>query len=306
MYAMKCVSIFLSYIVMTGMLQAAEPVLWQRGNLPRPEPFNISFNTRVGTIDAAGNFVPDRNGPLRSRPTGSGPTPLLLITNQSGGWVDGYEHRAGTLIPGRNGGWQFVPEIGSKVLDLKSRSGPGKVDRVVYNRAASVADFWTLERRVQYPNGIPQVTPFPAVRVPAGWKLVQFGRAYPRLFSTTEPWFVRVIGDTSEYGHLDADGEFVPDYGLPVMARSAAPPPAESSDLPDGVWYFTFTLPRKGLKREPVHEFRSGRLLTGILDDTGNFTPELGSTVRDFEDYKPGVGLRIYNLPGVLIPVDNK
>ena len=199
-----------------------------------------------------------------------------------------------------------MPETGEEVLDLKPHIGPGKVDRVVQNRLASVGDYWTPERKAQYPNGRPQVKPFPAAGVPAGWKLATFGEAYPDVFPTTEPWFVRVIGDTSEYGHLDANGEFVPDYGLPVLAREAAPPPAKMADLPDGNWHYTFTLPRNGEKAEQVHEFRSGRLLTGVLHDTGNFVPEIGSTVMDFKDNDPKSGRRIYNLPGVLRPVGGK
>jgi hypothetical protein len=38
-----------------------------------------------------------------------------------------------------------------------------------------------------------------------------------------------------------------------------------------------------------------------FLQKTGNFVPELGSTIIDFKDYDPIADRRrIYNLPGVL------
>jgi hypothetical protein len=53
------------------------------------------------------------------------------------------------------------------------------------------------------------------------------------------------------------------------------------------------------LGREPVYEYRSGRLIKGELDKEGDFIPDLGSKVTDFKDYRPGKGVPvIYNLPG--------
>jgi hypothetical protein len=50
---------------------------------------------------------------------------------------------------------------------------------------------------------------------------------------------------------------------------------------------------------EPVYEYRSGRLVSGNLDTDGNFLPDVGAPVTDFQDYRPVPGARrIYNLPG--------
>lgn len=57
---------------------------------------------------------------------------------------------------------------------------------------------------------------------------------------------------------------------------------------------------------EEVYEFRSGRLIKGTLQKTGNFVPELGSRILDFKDYDPLSKRRIYNLPGVLRRVEKK
>ena len=54
-----------------------------------------------------------------------------------------------------------------------------------------------------------------------------------------------------------------------------------------------------GKADEVVYEYRSGRLIKGVLDRDGNFVPELGSRIFAFEDYKYGKDApRIYNLPG--------
>ena len=53
---------------------------------------------------------------------------------------------------------------------------------------------------------------------------------------------------------------------------------------------------------EPVYEYRSGTLIRGIIDDEGDFIPDVGSTVIDFKDYKySSRAPRIYNLPGKFV-----
>jgi hypothetical protein len=50
---------------------------------------------------------------------------------------------------------------------------------------------------------------------------------------------------------------------------------------------------------ERVLEFRSGRLVEGVIDENYRFLPTAGKKVTAFEDYCPGKNaLRIYNLPG--------
>ena len=48
--------------------------------------------------------------------------------------------------------------------------------------------------------------------------------------------------------------------------------------------------------------YRSGTLIRGIIDDEGDFIPDVGSTVIDFKDYKySSRAPRIYNLPGKFV-----
>jgi hypothetical protein len=48
-----------------------------------------------------------------------------------------------------------------------------------------------------------------------------------------------------------------------------------------------------------VYEYRSGRLIKGVIDTKGYFVPDLDGKVIEFKDYKykPG-GIHIWNLPG--------
>jgi hypothetical protein len=50
---------------------------------------------------------------------------------------------------------------------------------------------------------------------------------------------------------------------------------------------------------EKVLEYRSGRLVEGVIDENYRFVPTAGKKVLAFEDYCPGRNaVRIYNLPG--------
>src|SRR5205823_14564030 len=94
--------------------------------------------------------------------------------------------------------------------------------------------------------------------------------------------------DTYSSGKLDAAGNFIPEPRWMNIGGevSGAPPIARTLNrrVPDG---------------EPVYEYRSGRLIKGILDAQGNFVPDLGSKVIDFRDYRYNErAIRIYNLPG--------
>lgn len=221
-----------------------------------------------------------------------------------------YEHRSGRLIRGTMVKGVFVPEIGSKVLDIKKDFDVKKPDRIVYNLAETVSAFWTEERTKKFPRGLPNDPEPPAAGVPAGWKLVPFSEETP---NKQDPWQIRVIGEIAEFGHLDAQGEFIPDYSLPIIARSGIlgavrKDPTAFSSYP---WRF-YTIPFDGawgrteVDKEEVYEFRSGRLIKGTLHKTGNFVPELGSKILDFKEYDPRGRRRIYNLPGVLRPGEQK
>jgi hypothetical protein len=103
-----------------------------------------------------------------------------------------------------------------------------------------------------------------------------------------------------ELGHLNDQGDFVPDYGLPPFPLTMPVKPArEKPHTPPALWYYN--LPVEGADGESAYEYRSGRLLQGVLRKSGTFVPDLGSRVLDFKDYVPGKqALRIYNLPGRL------
>jgi hypothetical protein len=53
-----------------------------------------------------------------------------------------------------------------------------------------------------------------------------------------------------------------------------------------------------------VYEYRSGRLILGTMMPDGTFIPEVGSTVRAFDDYRYGREPAIWNLPGYFIRKD--
>ena len=99
-------------------------------------------------------------------------------------------------------------------------------------------------------------------------------------------------------GRLDGNGNFLPEPSMINLTGF-------KSGLPQ------YTLLVRGLQRgRPLYEYRSGRLIRGVLDKDGNFIPELGSTVIGFEDYlkayQPDKSLKIYNLPGKIIKKGGK
>jgi hypothetical protein len=54
-----------------------------------------------------------------------------------------------------------------------------------------------------------------------------------------------------------------------------------------------------GLTPKRVYEYRSGRLILGVMTAEGHFLPDVGSTVIKFGDYKYGPeAVPIWNLPG--------
>jgi hypothetical protein len=181
----------------------------------------------------------------------------------------------------------------------------------VYNLSETVPAFWTEERKKQFPRGLPNDPEPPESGMPSGWKLVPFSEVTA---NKRDPWQIRVIGEIAEFGYLDDRGEFIPDYSLPIVARDGILSGAvrkDPTDLDSYPWRF-YTVPydgawgRKVVEKEEVYEFRSGRLIKGALQRTGNFVPEIGSTILDFKDYDPFSRRRIYNLPGVLRRVEKK
>ena len=78
----------------------------------------------VGQLDAAGNFVPDRDFLNQTGARANGPPGVVRLNPESTGTV--YEYRSGALVRGRiDDRLNFVPEVGSKVIDFKDyRYGP--------------------------------------------------------------------------------------------------------------------------------------------------------------------------------------
>ena len=265
----------------------AVQVLWQRGD-----------RARVGRLDGEGNFVPSVDAGLTSRVAGSGPGPTLVY-NQSAHAIDAYEFRGRGMIRGVKMQFSFVPESHSRVLEAVPLLNDGKTDRLPYNHLAGVGGFWKRERLTHFPNGLPKVADPPnASHPPPGWTLVPFAEAYPHDFPDGEPCRVRVIRDVMEFGRLDPNGEFVPDYRLPVLARQ--PLPLLDTTGPQPRLSMAFNIPLTDQKFEIVYEYRSGRLIKGKLSDTGVFDPTLNTTIIELKEYKPNNDIRIYNLPGVL------
>lgn len=96
-------------------------------------------------------------------------------------------------------------------------------------------------------------------------------------------------------GHLNPDGDFVPDFDNPTAGFRI-------KHVPAGLPAFTY-LNKPSRDGEPVYEYRSGRLIKGVLWEDGTFVPEIGSQVIGLKEYRPGTGWpRIYNLPGRLVP----
>jgi hypothetical protein len=241
----------------------------------------------IGRFDPDGNFIPDAvAAPMAAGILIGGPLPMVMA-NATGVT---YEHRSGRLIRGtivRKPLGVFVPELGSTVLDLKKDFAP-KPDLRIYNLQETLGRAPTKRA-----SGEP-----PKAGQPPGWLLVPFREAYPNAPEKQNPWFARVIGGVMELGHLSDEGEFIPDYGLPVFPYVQVKQPDLLRDGSGRTMYYT--LPKDGKESEEVYEYRSGRLIKGTLQKTGNFVPELGSKVLDFKDYDPHGRRRIYNLPGVL------
>jgi hypothetical protein len=92
-------------------------------------------------------------------------------------------------------------------------------------------------------------------------------------------------------GHLDAAGNFLPE---PRVA------PLDPGAPFSGPQYVVINKPTR--PNEPVYEYRSATLIRGVLDNEGNFIPEIGTKVISIKEFQYGPNaLRIYNLPGKFV-----
>jgi hypothetical protein len=73
----------------------------------------------IGTLDPAGNFIPDKDYLNRTDPSPADAPAAVLLNRDGLGPV--YEYRSGRLVRGRVDPWthNFVPEVGSTVLDFR-------------------------------------------------------------------------------------------------------------------------------------------------------------------------------------------
>lgn len=274
------------------------PKLRGLGTVPadffRQPPFDVLLRGDryfIGRFDADGNFVPNARGNPQASMTIHGAIPHVHANNATDNRAK-FEHRSGRLIRGTIVGSPrgvFVPEIGSTVLDFKKDYDPKTANRKIYN----------MQIFVQPSPVVPQPE---AAGSPPGWRLIPYREYYRKTSEKMDPWFARVIGDVMELGHLTDEGEFIPDYGLPVFPYVKVQDPHKLADASNRSIYYT--LPKDDKDKEEVYEFRSGRLIKGTLHKTGNFVPELGSKILDFKDYNPLGKRRIYNVPGVLRQTD--
>jgi hypothetical protein len=256
-----------------------------------------------GHVDAAGNFIAERGmGPyLRAQGLSSIPPSTLLNVrmNTELSHEPVYEYRSGRLVPGNlDDDGHFLPDLGTKVTDFQDyRPVPGA--RRICNLPGRFVE------KGQQDSPPPKLTPPRAdppttTGVPAGYHYQPFttlARLHPAP-AYAVPWVAHVRDEQMELGHLNDQGDFVPDYGLPPFPLTMPVKPAREVAKPP-LWYYN--LPVEGADGESAYEYRSGRLLVGILKKNGTFVPDLDSRVLDFKEYVPGAqAVRIYNLPGRL------
>ena len=108
----------------------------------------------------------------------------------------------------------------------------------------------------------------------------------------TSVCFVQYHGDLISLGHLDEEGNFVPDsHYCNIPPPLSSIPPNRPLNAPHG----------------PAYEYRSGRLIPGELDKKGNFIPKLRGKIISLDDYRPGTkAMCIYNLPGRFVKKEQK
>jgi hypothetical protein len=263
----------------------------------------VRGDTQVfGHVDAAGNFIAERGigvygrGALSAIPPSR---PLNLPTKLPHEPV--YEYRSGRLIPGNlDDDGNFLPDLGAKVTDFQDyHPVPGA--RRIFN----LPGYFVEKGKKESPP--PKLTPPRAeppakTGVPADYDYQPFttiARLNPHP-SNAVPWVAQVWHEQMELGHLNDQGDFVPDYGLPPFPLTKQIEKAgDQLRKNPALWYYN--LPVEGADREATYEYRSGRLLKGTLLKNGTFVPDLDSVVLDFKEYAPGAkALSIYNLPGRL------
>jgi hypothetical protein len=170
-------------------------------------------------------------------------------------------------------------------------------DRFPYNLIEFHANYSAMLRKKHGDKPFPKAAYPPMNGTPSGYGYELFRDLRP---DHKSPVVVRVMGDVMELGRLSDEGEFQPEPDMPIFPRVNLPDPSPHwLSTSDTIYY---NIPNKGAEKEDVYEYRSGRLLKGTLNKSGNFAPEVGSKVLDFKEYgQDRVSRRIYNLPGRLL-----
>jgi hypothetical protein len=100
-------------------------------------------------------------------------------------------------------------------------------------------------------------------------------------------------GDYYLFGKLDKSGDFAETGKASITSGLSA----GSSAI----------LNHPFIRGRAVYEYRSGRLIKGMLDRSGAFVPEVSSKVIDFKDYRYSPdAIHIWNLPGTFVPKNPK
>ncbi|MGL4420711.1 MAG: hypothetical protein ACRCZF_08620, partial [Gemmataceae bacterium] len=273
----------------------------QRGDMPvESNPAGNSKNRRMGIFDMNGNFTPYIGTYLRSRHfnfTGVGYDIYLINKTYPRGFCECYERRTNAVIEGKYGtltdGRVFIPTEGSVVQRFQDLLKRERVDRLIYNYTERT--LYDPPKNLKADAFVDYVLQSPKPSAPpAGYRFLTY-QEFDAMIEVPHDkrTVVRVMGSVCEFGVLERTGEFLPDYSLPVMEY--APPSSPSAftidtfrfwappknkerirNFGDEPYYpnYTYTLPLYGEKSEPCYEYRSGRLIKGILHNTGNFAPE--------------------------------
>jgi hypothetical protein len=228
-----------------------------------------------------------------------------------------YEYRAGRLVRGTMAGSRFVPEANRPVITVTDY----RDDVPIYNLPGKLVRAPGPARGAEPParKGGP-------------------GAAYAYVYSFDEDYWRTVAvrgwgGDKDRLllGTLGPDGDLVYVHGVrpvPILDDSPRPRQDDTGRVArvrrrDGKWDVQIgRLDRAGgfvedkdvkavllngpsRPREPVYEYRSGRLIPGVLEEGGRFVPDVGGTVLPMEtylhDYTPDKARRVYNLPGRIV-----
>ncbi|MGL4423910.1 MAG: hypothetical protein ACRCZF_24860, partial [Gemmataceae bacterium] len=257
-----------------------------RGDHPPTKVGNYKkINKRDGRIDQNGNFVPYIDTKLRSTwyVWGGAGRDIYTVNegHESDTFRECYEHRSEAVILGTWGAVTqsrvFVPKEGSVITRFKDVLKDNHSGRMIYNfsQRTLIGDTKLLPQDDIRVNITKKADP---IGPPPGYEFLSFEKYDAQIDVVSERRFVRVIGGVCEIGQLDGNGEFVPDYGLPVM--EFGPPTKIAADLRHlRLWIppkdkerirnfgdktdypnYTYTLPLYGEKSEQCYEYRSGRL----------------------------------------------